>query len=128
MKNATISIFLLIALAGSVNALSMTYAAEPTEMVADSDFPEIPPEQQVFLADGAMWYLRLKEGGAELQAAVKYLKRFLENAQDYQAFTHARSRAQAYDRVPPDLSTFDHARFEFKLKNQPKTRAEGSLH
>lgn len=104
--------------ASGVNALTVVYAAEPSEMIADSDFPEIPPEQQILLPDAAFYLLRLKEGGAELQAAVKYWQRFLEGAQKYQSFTRARSRAQLYDRVPPDLSTFEKGRWEIKLKNQ----------
>lgn len=108
--------------ASGSNSLSIVYAAEPAELSAEGDTPEIPSEQHIFLQDAAFWLLRLKEGGQELAAAVKYLKRFLEAAEHYQLFTRARSRAQSYDRYPPDLLTFDKSRFEIKLKNAPKTK------
>lgn len=111
--------------ASGVNALSLTYAAEPSEMVLDSDFPEIASEQQIFLQDGAYYLSRLKEGGAEAAGGVRYFKRFLEAAQHYGSFVRARSRAQLYDRTPFDLSSFDKSRFEIKLRNRPKPKESG---
>ncbi len=114
--------------ASGVNTLSLTYAAEPPGMVASSDSPVIPADQQIHLPDGAYFFCRYKEGGAELQMATKYLQRFIEAAQKYQSFTRAKGRAQGYDREPVDLSTFDRSHLEVKLKRQmaERKKQEGS--
>jgi len=105
------------------STLTITYAAEPVELVADADVPDIQPEQQVHLEQFAFWFARLKEGGAELQNAVANLNTFLDAATKYASFTRARSRAQLYDNIPFDVASFDRGRFEIKLKNQPRMEA-----
>ncbi len=104
--------------------LAITYAAEPAEMVFDSDVPDIEAEQQIWLEDFATWYALLKNGGAELKAGVMYLNQFLDAAAKYGHFTRARSKAQMYDNYPPDLSTFERGRFLIKLRNEPAQRKE----
>ncbi len=104
----------------------MVYAAEPEELVNDSDAPEIEPEQQIHLEKFAFWFCLLKNGGVELKNAVPSLQEFLTAATKYGEYTRARSRAQLYDNLPPDLLTFDRGRFEIKLANQPMRRAEKS--
>jgi hypothetical protein len=109
------------------NTLSFTYAAEPAELTSDADVPEIPSEQQPHLVDGAFYFLRLKEGGQELQNAADYLKRFLAAAQKYASFVRSKSRGQLYDRAPFDLATFDKGRFDIKMKraeSQQKKKEE----
>ncbi len=103
------------------NSLQLTYAAEPAELISDMDAPEIPPDQQLHLLDFAYYWLRLKEGGEELQTAVPYLQRFLDAAQKYQSFARAKARGQNYDRRPIQLSTVDRSRFEVKFRrNWPR--------
>lgn len=107
--------------AGS-NTLAVTYAAEPAVLVNDSDSPEIPDEQQIHLPDGAYFILRLKEGGAELQAAVPYLERFLQAAKKYAVYTRARCKGQQYDRKPMDLNLGEISRILLKMSKTPAGR------
>lgn len=104
--------------ASGSHTLSLTYAAEPPAMVANGDVPTIPGEQQVHLQDAAYYFLRMPEGSAELQAAIPYLQRFVEAAQKYRRFTLARSKGQAYDRMPMDLERFDRGSLEIRLARQ----------
>jgi hypothetical protein len=92
------------------SALSITYAATPAVLAANGDTPEIPEEIQDCLIDYALYLLRLKEGGQELQKTLPRLNDFLNTAQLYGEFVRARSKAQLYDKEPPDLSTFDRSR------------------
>ena len=98
--------------------LTLTYAAEPATMSLATDTPEIAPEHQPTLVDGAYAICRLKEGGQELQLGLQYMKRFVGEAAKYQGFVRSRSRGQIYDNVPVDLSRFDAGRFDVKLKQQ----------
>lgn len=114
--------------ASGSHTLAFTYAAEPAALVLETDVPEIAPEQQPHLVDGAYWWLRLKEGGAEFAAAGQYLQRLLAATSKYASFTRARSRAQSYDSIPYDLATFDKSRFEIKIKQlqvMQKKKQEG---
>lgn len=104
--------------ASGSHTLDFTYAAEPAELVNDTDVPEIPGDQQTVLEDFAFFFLRLKEGGAELQNAGQYLKRALDATQKYASFVRAKNRAQQYDRMPLDLESFDRSAFELKLTQQ----------
>lgn len=88
-------------------AVRLTYAAAPTALSGEADTPEIQPEQQEHLCDFAFWWLRLKDGGQEAQAATDYLKRFVEAARKYGEFSRARASAQRYDTAPADISLFD---------------------
>ncbi len=104
--------------ASGVHTLDFWYAAEPATLVGESDTPQIPPEQQIFLPDCAAWILRLKEGSVELQSAKKFLDRFLEAAAKHGQFVGARSQGQLYDSPPFDLASWDRSRFLIKLKQQ----------
>jgi hypothetical protein len=106
--------------ASGTNYLTFTYAAEPQALVGQNDAPQIPAEQQIHLVDFACWWCRLKEGGAELQEATEYLKRFLGAAQHYQGYVMSKSRGQLYDTKPMDISTVDKSRFEFKQGKAPQ--------
>jgi hypothetical protein len=102
--------------AGGTTQLALTYAAVPAALASNGDVPEIAEEQQPILLDFAQWWLRAKEGGAEFQTTSELLNRFLDGAQKYAGFVRARSKAQLYDKQPPDISKFDRSRFAFKLQ------------
>lgn len=99
--------------ASGVHTLSLTYAAWPAEMTNNGDTPEIPADQQPHLIDSAYYLLRLKEGGQEGAAAVRYFQRFLQHTGKYTNFARAKNRAQHYDVEP--LENIDISRFEWKL-------------
>ena len=96
-------------------AINITYAAAPSQLGAADQLFEIPAEQQVHLVDFAIWWLRLKEGGEELQTATQYLQRFIEAADKYGQFVRRRSYGQRYDNVPFDLASFDRGRLAIEL-------------
>ena len=79
----------------------------------------IAPEQQVFLPDGAHYILRLKEGGAELQTAKKYLERFIQGATKHAQFVASKTGGQTYDTAPLDADFWDQGRFNLKLHQVP---------
>jgi hypothetical protein len=90
--------------------LTITYAASPAVLTNNSDVPEIPEEHHPCLIEFAIYWLRLKEGGQELQKTLPMLGSFLDSASKYGEFTRARSKAQMYDHQPFDLSSFDRSR------------------
>jgi hypothetical protein len=102
--------------AGSSTSVALTYAAVPAALASNGDVPEIPAEHQMLLLDFAQWWLRAKEGGAEFGTTKELLDRFLDDAQKYGEFVRNKSKAQLYDKLPPDISKFDRSRFAFKLK------------
>ena len=106
--------------ASGSNTLTLTYAAEPltTSLSSDAAVPEIPVEQQIHLVDFAIAFLRLKEGGAEMQNGMQYFNRFLDHAQKYKEFMRSRSRGQLYDTQPFDLNLYDRGRLDIKLTAQ----------
>lgn len=100
--------------------LSFTYAATPTAMSGNTDTPEIPEEHHPALIKFAIYYLRLKEGGADLQSVLPLLNEFLDEAQKFGEFTRARSKAQQYDAQPFDLASFDRSRLIKLIMQQSK--------
>lgn len=102
--------------ANGTTTVDLTYAAVPAALAINGDAPEIPAEQHPCLLDFAQWWLRAKEGGAEFGTTKEMLDRFLDAAQKYATFVSARSKAQLYDRTPPDITEFDRSRFAFKLQ------------
>lgn len=101
----------------------MVYASSPAQVAAFSSlFNDIPAEQQIHLVDLAIWWLRLKEGGEELQTASQYLQRFIEAADKYGQFVRRRSYGQRYDTVPFDLASFDRGRLAIELTSVIKQK------
>jgi hypothetical protein len=94
----------------SLAQISITYAAQPTLMVNDTDEPEIEALYHDALLDFAVYILRAKEGGAEFQNALMYLDRFLTEAARRSEYIKSRSRAQNFDVLPFDLARFDKSR------------------
>lgn len=105
--------------ASGSNILDFWYAAEPVDLVNETDTPQIAPEQQVHLPDFAAWFLRLKEGSIELKSAKKFLDRFLMAADKHGKFVASKSGGQTYDTPPFDLQTYERGRFEIALKQVP---------
>ncbi len=94
--------------------LHVTYAAEPQQITQFGGVLEVPSDAAPLLVDGAIWILRLKEGGPELQSTLENLDRFVKGVQRYRQYIESRSKAQLYDSVPAELRLFDLSRFKFK--------------
>jgi hypothetical protein len=100
--------------------LSITYAAIPPDLVANSDIPVIQPEQQVHLPDLATWLIRLPEGAIEgVDLTQMPGQRGLEAMAKYAEFVRARVKGLAYDYEPPlDVKLQDISRLFFKPKRE----------
>lgn len=105
--------------------LDVVYAATPAVMSLDADTPEIPADIHPCLIDYALYYLRLKEGGQELQKTLPSLGAFLDAAQKYAAFFRARSLSQQYDRQPVDIELFDRSRLMKMTLQQVRIQKAG---
>lgn len=101
-------------------SLHVTYAAEPQQITQFGGVLEIPSDAAPLLVDGAIWILRLKEGGPELQSTLENLDRFVKGAQRYRQYIESRSKAQLYDSIPTELSLFDLSRFKFVKPRENK--------
>lgn len=88
--------------------LTVTYARVPVT-IADAG-PEIPEEYHSDLIDGAIPFLRLKEGGQALESALPLFQRFLECAGKAARYVRARSLDLRYDTVPAETITTDLSR------------------
>lgn len=96
--------------------LHITYAAEPF-----NGFLQLSSDVAPLIVDGAIWMLRLKEGGPEvLQSTMENLDRFVKGAQRYRTYIAARSKAQLYDSVPHELTDYDLSRFLFRPPKKQK--------
>jgi len=99
----------------------ITYAALPAALDLTQptvSTPEIPAEYHPSLPDGAIFFLKIKEGGQEFLNTLPGLDRFLDDTQQYGEYTTARSLAQQYDAMPYDLASFDRSR----LMKPPRQR------
>lgn len=101
-------------------SLHVTYAAEPQPITPYGGTVEIPTDADPLLVDGALFILRLKEGGAELQSVLQNLDRFVKGAQRYRQYIESRSKGQLYDATPKELSLFDLSRFKFRPPREKK--------
>jgi hypothetical protein len=107
-------------------SVDLTYAAQPTRMVADADTPDIPEAHHSVLMDYAIPWSRLKEGGQELAKAVRHhLPRFHAAAQQLGDYVRRRSLDLRYDTLPFELARYDASRLlELKV---PKPRPQRTL-
>lgn len=94
----------------SETSADLTYAKSPAVMSGDSATPEIPEQYQPQLVHGAVFFLRLTEGGQELSTALEGMKEFLESAAACGDLVRRRNRAARYDRVPPEIRLSDLSR------------------
>jgi len=101
-------------------SLHFTYAAEPLSITSLQSAFDVPSDQLPLLVDGAIWWLRLKEGGAESQATLEGFGRFVQGAKKYREYVQARSQAQLYDSAPVELTHFDLSRFMFRPQKKEK--------
>lgn len=91
--------------------LDVVYASQPAKMVTSDDTPEIQAEYHEALIDYAVPWLRLKEGGQELQKAVAHhMPRFHEAARKCGDYVRRRSLDLRYDTLPFELARFDASR------------------
>lgn len=97
---------------------SLMYAAEPLALAGDLDTPEMPEEYHLDLIEWALYRLRKREGGQELEKVMPHLESFLAGAKKFAVYQRARSQAQLYDRGPFDLDSFDRSRLLKLIKLQ----------
>ena len=88
----------------------VTYAYAPTDLSADGDTPAIPAEYHQALEDGAIWILRMCEGGQEFISAGENLQVFWGEASRCADYVRARSMAAGYDHIPPEIKLSDLSR------------------
>jgi len=88
----------------------LTYAYEPPPLVAGADSPIVPEEYHEDLVKFALVWIRLKEGGQELQKVLPLLAEFAADASKLSDFVRARSIGSAYDSVPFELRSQDVSR------------------
>lgn len=112
---------LLVLNANAPSALSLlvTFARIPIDMELPTDTPEIPDVDQPVLADLAIVFLRLKDGGQELAKAQALLDRFIAAAKRRSDQVRARSIAEQYDTVPFEVERFDWSRVLGRRENLP---------
>lgn len=104
---------------GNTKTITITYAHEPAALTADANTPAIPAIYHPTLIDGAIWLLRLREGGQELANAMDNFQRFIADALKMRNYTRARCQAQQYDLVPKEIALNDLSRmFRVTLQRQ----------
>lgn len=94
----------------------ITYARMPVALVNDTDSPEIPEPDHQCLIDACVGFLRIREGGQELQNEAQNLQSFLAAVKRRAAQVRMRSLAQRYDHAPPEIEMPDLSRL---LKIRP---------
>lgn len=88
----------------------ITYARMPVALVDDDDAPEIPEPDHQCLVDFAVGFLRIREGGQELQNETPSMQGFLAAVKARAAQVRARSMGQRYDHAPPEIEMPDLSR------------------
>jgi len=91
--------------------LIITYAQAPAPMVQATDTPSINEDYHPALIDGAIPWLRVKEGGQEFQKTMPYLKRFLAEADREARYVRTRNLAARYDNLPYEMRRLDRSKF-----------------
>lgn len=89
--------------------LQITYARGPVALTL-SGSPEIPLRFQPLLIDGAIPFLRAKEGQQEWEKTLPMWGRFQDGIQECAEKVRARNRELAYDAMPPELKRYDLSR------------------
>lgn len=93
----------------AATSLSMTYARCPLAMTTGQD-PEIPAQYHPNLKDGAIPYLRCKEGAQEWQKTLPSWDRFISSAKQFAGQIRARNRELGYDTLPAEIERYDLSR------------------
>lgn len=96
--------------AGAGTSLTVVYARVPTALYIADDTPDIDAEYHPALVDGAIPFLRLKEGGQALESVLPLFQRFLECAGKAARSVRARSLDLRYDTMPAETITTDLSR------------------
>lgn len=97
-------------------AAYVTYARMPVPLVKGTDAPEIPEPDHQALIDGAVGFLRIREGGQELANDATGIQSFFAAVSRRADQTRTRSLGQRYDRLPPEIGKFDLSRL---LRKRP---------
>jgi hypothetical protein len=100
---------------------TLTYAASPALLAADTDIPEIPARYHEVLVDYAIYHLRVKDGGAKLAGAMPLLERFLSQANEAAGIVRARASQAGYDTPPAEIELTDLARIA-RLTKKTETK------
>jgi hypothetical protein len=94
----------------------VTYARMPVELVNPTDIPEIPEPDHQSLVDLGVGFLRIREGGQELQNEANSIQSFLTAVRRRAVQVRMRSLAQRYDHAPAEIEIPDVSRL---LKSRP---------
>lgn len=94
----------------------VTCARMPVPLVNLTDSPEIPEPDHNCLVDFAVGFLRIREGGQELQNEAVSMQSFLGAVKRRAVQVRMRSLAQRYDHAPPEIEMPDLSRL---LKSRP---------
>lgn len=97
-------------------SLDITFARCPALMTATVD-PEIPEQYHPNLIDGAIPFLRIKEGAQEWQKTLDLWTRFIDAAKDLAGQVKSRNIELGYDVLPSEVARFDMSPY---LKRGPK--------
>jgi hypothetical protein len=96
--------------AAAGTSVNITYAQQPTLMIAATDTPQIYQEYHPALVDYAIYKVRQKEGAQEFAKTLGYFNRFLDEAQRMADYVRARNIGGGYDILPFELRRFDRSK------------------
>jgi hypothetical protein len=85
------------------SSATITFAREPSVLVATGDVPEIPEEYHPALSKYAAYYLLQKRGGQYLELAISLWNEFLADASQCADYVRRRNRARQYDHAPAEF-------------------------
>ncbi len=91
----------------SDTAAQVTYARTPTLLTDGAGEPELQEEYHQALIDGAVSFLRIKEGAQEWQKTLPSWARYMDAIAKLAAYVAARNKELGYDRMPFELRKFD---------------------
>lgn len=94
----------------SDTAAQIVYARTPTPLTDGTGEPELVEEYHQSLIDGAVPFLRIKEGAQEWQKTLPSWDRFMESTRKLADYVRARNLELGYDRMPVELMRFDRSK------------------
>lgn len=91
-------------------ASQIVYARTPALLADDGNEPELQEEYHQSLIDGAVPFLRIKEGAQEWQKTLPSWDRYMDACKKLGDYVRARNREQGYDYAPVELMRFDRSK------------------
>ncbi len=85
----------------------VVYARTPAPLADDSGEPETQEEYHQSLIDGAVSFLRVKEGAQEWQKTLPSWDRYMSACNKLASYVRARNKELGYDHMPFELARFD---------------------